>query len=174
MWLIRVQTLGKEYAIHSEYAMLGQLCASGMFSLCIIWNCSLEFSKWWFVASLSFGSDSYLHILRVHNLGSSTDKKATSRFKMKCEHAGIMAIRQERIWNSYYKLYENFYFSFGEILLHDNKKKTPSKCTKGFFGKNAPKNVFIFWGEKCQKLPYLENEFWRWRLLEQCKILQHF
>jgi hypothetical protein len=138
MWFISVQTLGKEYAIHSEYAMLVQLCASDMFSLCVIWNCSLDFSKWWFVASLFFGSDSYLHILRVHNLGSSTDKRV--RFKMKCKHAGIStAIRQERIWNSYYKLHDNFYFDFGKSLLCGNKKKLPLKCTKGFFGKNAPK-----------------------------------
>lgn len=140
MWFISVQTLGKEYAIHSEYAMLVQLCASGMFSLCITWNCSLGFSEWWFVASLFFGSDSYLHILRVHNLVSSTDKRVTSRFKMKCEHAGIItAIRQERIWNSYYKLYDNFYFYFGEILLCGNNKKIPFRVYKGFFGKKAPK-----------------------------------
>ncbi len=128
MWFISVQTLGK------EYAMLGQLCASGMFSLCDIWNCSLEFSKWWFVTSLFFGSDSYLHILRVLNLESSIDKRVTSRFEMKCEHARIKAIRQERIWNSYYKLYDNFYFVFGEILLCGNKKKTvPFEVYKGIF-----------------------------------------
>ncbi len=117
-----------------------KLCASGMFSLCNIWNCSLEFSKWWFVASLFFGSDSYRHILRVHNLGSSTDKRVTSRFKMKCEHARITTIRQERIWNSYYKLYDNLKFFWGKILLCGNQNKIlPSKCTNG-----------IFW-EKCTK-----------------------
>jgi hypothetical protein len=139
MWFIRVQTLGKEYAIHSEYAMLGQLYASGMFCLCVIWNCSLEFSKWCFVASLFFGLDSYLHILRVHNLGSSSDKRVTLRFKMKCEHAGITAIRQERIWNSYYKLYDNFYFVFGKSLLCGNKKINPFKVYKWIFWKKCTK-----------------------------------
>jgi len=51
------------------------------------------------------------------------------------------------------------------------KKQSPSKSTKGYFGKNAPTKVFIFFREKCQKLTYLENEFWRWRSLEECKIL---
>jgi hypothetical protein len=49
---------------------------------------------------------------------------------MKCEHARIKAIRQERIWNSYYKLYDNFSFVFGEILLCGNKKKSPLRSVQ--------------------------------------------
>jgi hypothetical protein len=83
MRFIRVQTLGKEYAIHSEY-----------------------------------------------------------------EQARITAIRQERIWNSYYKLYDNFYFVFGEILLCGNKKKVPFEVYKRIFWKKCTnKSLHILRGK---------------------------